>query len=282
MTPRAGDQTQTAAELQLEWHTDPRWAGISRDYTADEVIRLRGSFTEEYVPALGALTGNQAVQQVKAGLKAIYLSGWQVAGDANTSGQTYPDQSLYPFNSVPTVVRCINNALIRADQVERVEGEKPNQVSRLRPEVTVSAEDLIDIQSIGGDVTEAGVRSNVSVGIRYIESWLRGVGAAAIDNLMEDAATAEISRSQIWQWIHYGVVTREGLTITHTLVESLIREMLDGLERRPTDRFDDAITVFRQVALDGEKFPTFLTVGAYAQFLIDEPTEVLKPLSLVS
>jgi hypothetical protein len=238
--------------------------------------------TEEYVPALGALTGNQAVQQVKAGLKAIYLSGWQVAGDANTSGQTYPDQSLYPFNSVPTVVRCINNALIRADQVERVEGEKPNQVSRLRPEVTVSAEDLIDIQSIGGDVTDAGVRSNVSVGIRYIESWLRGVGAAAIDNLMEDAATAEISRSQIWQWIHYGVVTREGLTITHTLVESLIREMLDGLERRPTDRFDDAITVFRQVALDGEKFPTFLTVGAYAQFLIDEPTEVLKPLSLVT
>jgi len=142
MTPRAGDQTQTAAELQLEWDTDPRWAGISRDYTADEVIRLRGSITEEatlarrgaenlwhllhteeYVPALGALTGNQAVQQVKAGLKAIYLSGWQVAGDANTSGQTYPDQSLYPVNSVPTVVRRINNALIRADQVECVEGD---------------------------------------------------------------------------------------------------------------------------------------------------------------
>lgn len=167
-------------------------------------------------------------------------------------------------------------------EFDAVLGEKPNQVSRLRPEVTVSAEDLIDIQSIGGDVTDAGVRSNVSVGIRYIESWLRGVGAAAIDNLMEDAATAEISRSQIWQWIHYGVVTREGLTITHTLVEGLIREMLDGLERHPTDRFDDAITVFRQVALDGEKFPTFLTVGAYAQFLIDEPTEVLKPLSLVT
>ena len=142
MTPRAGDQTQTAAELQREWDTDPRWAGISRDYTAEEVIRLRGSITEEatlarrgaenlwhllhteeYVPALGALTGNQAVQQVKAGLKAIYLSGWQVAGDANTSGQTYPDQSLYPVNSVPTVVRRINNALIRADQVERVEGD---------------------------------------------------------------------------------------------------------------------------------------------------------------
>jgi isocitrate lyase len=142
MTPRTGDQTQTAAELQHEWDTDPRWVGITRDYTAEEVIRLRGSIieestlarrgaenlwhllhTEEYVPALGALTGNQAVQQIKAGLKAIYLSGWQVAGDANTSGQTYPDQSLYPVNSVPTVVRRINNALIRADQVERVEGD---------------------------------------------------------------------------------------------------------------------------------------------------------------
>ena len=142
MAPRPGDNTQTAEELQREWDTDPRWAGIKRDYTAEEVIRLRGSITEEatlarrgaenlwnllhteeWVPALGALTGNQAVQQVKAGLKAIYLSGWQVAGDANLSGQTYPDQSLYPANSVPAVVRRINNALIRADQVERVEGD---------------------------------------------------------------------------------------------------------------------------------------------------------------
>jgi len=142
MAPRTGDNTQTAAELQREWDSDPRWAGIKRDYTAEEVIRLRGSITEEatlarrgaenlwrllhseeWVPALGALTGNQAVQQIKAGLKAIYLSGWQVAGDANLSGQTYPDQSLYPANSVPAVVRRINNALIRADQVERVEGE---------------------------------------------------------------------------------------------------------------------------------------------------------------
>lgn len=141
MAFRTGDNTQSAAQLQREWDTDPRWEGIKRDYTAEEVIRLRGSITEEstlarrgaenlwsllhtekWVPALGALTGNQAVQQVKAGLKAIYLSGWQVAGDANLSGQTYPDQSLYPVNSVPAVVRRINNALIRADQVERVEG----------------------------------------------------------------------------------------------------------------------------------------------------------------
>ena len=135
-----GDQTQTAAELEQEWATDPRWAGIRRDHTAQDVITLRGSVREEHtlarrgaerlwgllhsrewVPALGALTGNQAVQQVKAGLEAIYLSGWQVAADANLSGQTYPDQSLYPANSVPAVVRRINNALLRADQVESSE-----------------------------------------------------------------------------------------------------------------------------------------------------------------
>jgi len=135
-----GDQTQTAAELAREWEADPRWAGIRRDHTAEDVITLRGSVREEHtlarrgaerlwdllhsrewVPALGALTGNQAVQQVKAGLEAIYLSGWQVAADANLSGQTYPDQSLYPANSVPAVVRRINNALLRADQVESSE-----------------------------------------------------------------------------------------------------------------------------------------------------------------
>ncbi|MFC8799894.1 isocitrate lyase [Promicromonospora sp. NPDC057138] len=134
---RTGDQVQTAAELRQSWESDPRWAGIERTYTADDVVALRGSVGEEstlarrgaerlwrqlheedYINALGALTGNQAVQQVKAGLQAIYLSGWQVAGDANLSGQTYPDQSLYPANSVPAVVRRINNALLRADQID--------------------------------------------------------------------------------------------------------------------------------------------------------------------
>ena len=128
--------TARSAELQASWAADPRWAGTERTYTAADVIRLRGSVQEEhtlarlgaerlwsllhdedYVHALGALTGNQAVQQVKAGLKAIYLSGWQVAADANLAGQTYPDQSLYPVNSVPQVVRRINNALMRADQI---------------------------------------------------------------------------------------------------------------------------------------------------------------------
>ncbi|MHA6669801.1 isocitrate lyase [Homoserinimonas sp. A447] len=140
---RPGDQLQTASELETEWKTDARWSGITRDYAAEDVIALRGRVREErtlarrgaeklwelingpedqWVHALGALTGNQAVQQVRAGLKAIYLSGWQVAADANLSGQTYPDQSLYPANSVPAVVRRINNALLRADQIAFEEG----------------------------------------------------------------------------------------------------------------------------------------------------------------
>ncbi|MFI9591825.1 isocitrate lyase [Nonomuraea sp. NPDC052265] len=136
------DRLKGAAEqLQDKWENDPRWAGVERTYSAQDVVRLRGSVqeehtlarlgaerlwdllhTEDYVNALGALTGNQAVQQVKAGLKAIYLSGWQVAADANLGGQTYPDQSLYPANSVPAVVRRINNALLRADQITWSEG----------------------------------------------------------------------------------------------------------------------------------------------------------------
>jgi isocitrate lyase len=132
----------TASELATSWKEDPRWKGITRPYTAEDVLRLRGSIhiehtlarlgaqrlwellhTEPYVAALGALTGNQAMQQVKAGLKAIYLSGWQVAADANLAGHMYPDQSLYPANSVPHVVRRINQALQRADQIHHAEGK---------------------------------------------------------------------------------------------------------------------------------------------------------------
>jgi isocitrate lyase len=139
-----------AADLQNDWTTNPRWHGITRPYSAEDVERLRGTIridhsiarlgaerlwellkTESYTQALGALTGNQAVQMVKAGLKAIYLSGWQVAGDANDAGQMYPDQSLYPANSVPTVVRRINNALIRADQIHHAEGK--NGINFLAP-----------------------------------------------------------------------------------------------------------------------------------------------------
>jgi isocitrate lyase len=130
-----------AARLNHEWATGARWAGIERPYRGDDVLRLRGSIliehtlarlgaerlwellhTDPFVAALGALTGNQAVQQVRAGLKAVYLSGWQVAADANLAGQMYPDQSLYPANSVPAVVKRINQALQRADQIDQSEG----------------------------------------------------------------------------------------------------------------------------------------------------------------
>jgi isocitrate lyase len=133
---------KSADELQREWSTSPRWSGVQRGYGAQDVVRLRGTVAIEhslarlgaeklwrnmatlpYVNALGALTGNQAMQQVRAGLKAIYLSGWQVAGDANLAGEMYPDQSLYPANSVPQVVRRINNTLLRADQLHHAEGD---------------------------------------------------------------------------------------------------------------------------------------------------------------
>jgi len=139
---RGSGLAEQAARLAGDWATNPRWRAIKRDYTARDVVRLRGSVqeehtlarlgaerlwqllhTEDFVPSLGAVTGNQAVQQVRAGLPAIYLSGWQVAADANLSGQTYPDQSLYPANSVPQVVRRINNALLRADQITWAEGD---------------------------------------------------------------------------------------------------------------------------------------------------------------
>ena len=134
-------QLKTAEQLTREWQDNPRWRGVSRGYEAADVVRLRGTVhiehslarlgaeklwrnmaTMPFVNALGALTGNQAMQQVRAGLKAIYLSGWQVAGDANLAGEMYPDQSLYPANSVPQVVRRINNTLLRADQLHHAEG----------------------------------------------------------------------------------------------------------------------------------------------------------------
>src|SRR6266540_3424017 len=131
-----------AEELRRRWSQNERWRGIVRTYEAEDVVRLRGSVvpehtiarlgaerlwqlltSEDYVPALGALSGGQAVQMVRAGLKAIYLSGWQVAADANLAGQTYPDQSLYPADSAPALVRRLNNALLRAGQIQSVEGE---------------------------------------------------------------------------------------------------------------------------------------------------------------
>ncbi len=141
---------RTAQELTQEWRSSPRWKGVTRGYKAEDVLRLAGTVHVEhslgrvgaeklwryvnekpFVNALGALTGNQAMQQVKAGLDAIYLSGWQVAGDANLSGEMYPDQSLYPADSVPAVVRRVNNTLVRADELHHAEGK--DEIDWLKP-----------------------------------------------------------------------------------------------------------------------------------------------------
>ena len=159
--------------------------------------------------------------------------------------------------------------LIRVAQAEfdAVLGDRPNQVDRQRDDVRVTAADLLNVH-IGRDITEAGVRDNVSIGLRYIEAWLRGLGAVAIDNLMEDAATAEISRSQIWQWIHQDQATVDGTRITQEWVEQILRETIAGFTRFPGDRFDDAAELFAEVAL-GDQFPAFLTLPAYSRYLVD-------------
>ncbi|SHI94600.1 isocitrate lyase [Cruoricaptor ignavus] len=148
-----------AAKLQQEWNESPRWKGVERPYSAEDVLKLRGSYkldytiatkmsetlwsklnSKDFVAGLGALTGNQAVQEVDAGLEAIYLSGWQVAADANLSGEMYPDQSLYPANSVPAVVKRINNALLRADQIQSVNGVSEDQRKEYLVPIVADAE----------------------------------------------------------------------------------------------------------------------------------------------
>ncbi len=151
---------------------------------------------------------------------------------------------------------------------DSVLGDRPNQIDRLREDVNVTAADLLDIASTPGEVTEAGLRSNISVGIQYLEAWLRGTGAVGINNLMEDAATAEISRSQVWQWLHNSVPLADGQTVTRELVERLIDEEMDKI-RQPAGpaavgggRWDDARSLFTEMAL-ADDFADFLTLPAY-------------------
>jgi malate synthase len=142
---------------------------------------------------------------------------------------------------------------VAAAEFDLVLGERPNQLDRQRPDVTVSARELLSVPETPGEITEDGVRQNVSVGIQYLAAWLRGTGAAAIYNLMEDVATAEISRSQLWQWVHHGRLERDRvLAIADEEVSSLSGQ----------ERLEDARTVFEQVAL-GEEFVEFLTLPAY-------------------
>jgi isocitrate lyase len=181
-TPMAVDERirSEAAELEREWQAD-RWRGIRRDYTAADVVRLRGSVRIEHtlarrgaeklwqlvnggghVAALGAYSGAQAVQMVKAGLQAIYLSGWQVAGDANLSGETYPDQSLYPVNSVPAVVKRINNALVRADQIAWAEGDETDFLAPIVADAEAGFGGVLNAYELMRAMIEAG-----AAGVHY-------------------------------------------------------------------------------------------------------------------
>jgi malate synthase len=139
------------------------------------------------------------------------------------------------------------------EEFDKVLGDRPNQIDRQRPDVVVGAEQLLAVSETPGEVTEAGIRQNVSIGIRYLAAWLNGSGAAAIDNLMEDVATAEISRSQLWQWVTHGRTTREQ-------VRAIAREEIASLPEQP--RLDEAADVFERVALSDD-FVDFLTLPAY-------------------
>ncbi|QCY46067.1 Malate synthase [Glutamicibacter creatinolyticus] len=160
---------------------------------------------------------------------------------------------------VPVAMKAYDNVL----------GENPNQVSRLREDVQPSASELLNVSGLGGRITETGIRDNVEIGIRYIESWLRGNGAVTIRNLVEDASTAEISRSQLWQWIHQSAITDEGEVVTRHWVSELAEETMEKIERFEGDRFEEAMEIFEACSLRDD-FPTFLTSNAYLRYL-DKP-----------
>ena len=146
---------------------------------------------------------------------------------------------------------------------DSVLGDRPNQIDRKREEVHVTAEQLLDVAATPGEITEAGLRNDISVGLQYLESWLRGGGAVAIFNLMEDAATAEIARSQVWQWLHNDVTLADGQKVTRELVERIIDEELAKVRTEgPGRQWDDAKALFSEMALSDE-FAEFLTLPAY-------------------
>ena len=147
-------------------------------------------------------------------------------------------------------------------------GSKPNQLDRTRDDVVPDDRALINVAATEGTITEQGIRNNIEVGIRYIESWLRGNGAVAIHNLMEDAATAEISRSQLWQWMFASAITDRGEIVTHHWIEELLDEEFARLERFDGDRFEDARDIFEEVTM-AQDFPSFLTLPAYARYLTE-------------
>ncbi|PRB69371.1 malate synthase A [Arthrobacter sp. MYb213] len=160
---------------------------------------------------------------------------------------------------------------------DRVLGANPHQISRTREDVEVSAKELLNVEGLEGRITERGIRENIEIAIRYVESWLRGNGAVALRNLMEDAATAEISRSQLWQWIHQSAITDTGEVITRAWMHELTDETIEKIERFEGDRFEQAVEIFEACALRDD-FPTFLTSNTYQRYL-DTPAPAYEMAS---
>ncbi len=225
-------------------------APFMRSYT-EQLVRVCHRRGAHAIGGMAAFIPNRRDEEANAlALEKVREDKTREANDGfDGSWVAHPDL-------VPVAMEVFDNVL----------GERPNQVERTREDVQPSDKDLLDIAATKGKITETGIRSNIEVGIRYIESWLRGNGAAAINSLMEDAATAEISRSQIWQWIHANAVTDDGEIITAEWVQELLEDEFASLPRSDGDRFEDAVEIFEEVAL-GDEFPTFLTVPAYARYL---------------
>lgn len=157
---------------------------------------------------------------------------------------------------------------------DAVLGDRPNQLDRTREDVPVDGAALLDLSTTPGEITDEGLRSNIEIGIRYMEAWLRGHGAVAIHSLMEDAATAEISRSQVWQWIHNESVTSDGRTVTRERCAAIVDELRSGFDAAPGNRFREAIALFREIALE-ETYPAFLTLAGTERYLgdgVERPT----------
>jgi malate synthase len=199
------------------------------------------------------------------GLTTAVLDGRDAAGELDRIAADKRREAEDGFDGTWVA----NPQLVPAAEAEfdAVLGDNPNQRDRQHGDVTVTAQQLIDVR-MGRPITAAGVHENVSTTIRYLESWLRGIGSVVIDGQLEDASIAEISRAQVWQWVHQGQQTENGTPITTASIEAVIDTVLREVSRHPSDRYSDAVEIFREVAL-GDEFPPFLTLAAYNRYLIE-------------
>ncbi|WP_427135079.1 malate synthase A [Pseudarthrobacter sp. S9] len=239
----------------------PRFVLPDRDQVTMTAPFMR-AYTEQLVRACHrrgamAIGGMAAAIPNRKDEEANAIAFEKVRADKTREANDGFDGSWVAHPDLVPVCRAVFDAVL---------GDRPNQLDRTREDVIPDDRALLNIAGLHGTITETGIRTNIEVGIRYIESWLRGNGAAAINNLMEDAATAEISRSQIWQWVYANAITDRGEIVTAGTVQAMLEEEFNRLDRFDGDRFEDAREVFEEVAL-GEEFPAFLTVPAYARYL---------------